>query len=69
MSSDAIADASQILSPVSSLVEECADARGALLQPWRLGREQIFRHAPTRWSDNAVAHEARQSTVIIGTER
>src|SRR4030095_3739521 len=54
-------------SPVPSLVEERADAGGTLLQPRRLGREQVFRRGATRWSHNALAHEAGQPTVIIGT--
>src|SRR5262245_28233372 len=56
-------------SPVPSLFEERADAGGAFLQPRRLRREKVFRCASTRWPHNALAHEAGQPAVIIGTKR
>src|SRR5262249_1571943 len=54
-------------SAVPSLVEERANAGGAFLHPRRLGREKVFRCAPPRWPHNALAHEAGQSAVVIGT--
>src|SRR5437667_8263273 len=54
-------------SPVPSLVEERSDTGGPFLQARGLGREQVFRRATARWSHDAIADEAGQSTVVIGT--
>jgi len=56
-------------STFTSLFEQRANAGGTLLQPRRLGRQQFFRRAPSRGAHDAFAHEAGQSTVIIGTQR
>src|SRR5262245_12271127 len=55
-------------SPFASLCEQRSNAGGPFLQPRRLRREEVFRHATTRGSHDALAHEAGQSTVIVGTK-
>src|SRR5262245_29563477 len=54
-------------SAVSAIFEERAHAGGALLQARRFYREQRFRQAATRGTDDAFAHEMIQSAVIVVT--